>query len=61
MYKRMSKTFVTRSVAPAKSVRSWFEPFDLVSRYMVTEPLIILAPVNEPIGLSTTPIVSGVT
>jgi len=28
---------------------------------MVKEPLITLAPVNEPIGLSTTPIVSGVT
>ena len=56
-----SNTFVTKSVAPAKSVKSWFEPLDFVSRYMVKEPLITLAPVNEPIGLSTTPIVSGVT
>ena len=57
----MSNTLVTRSVAPAKSVKSWFEPSALVSRYMVKEPLTTLAPVKEPIGLSTTPIVSGVT
>ena len=59
--KLISNEFVTTSVAAAKSVNKVLEPFVLVSRYIVRLPEICLAPVNDPIGLSTIPNVSGVT
>ena len=49
-----------RSVAFVKSDSNSLEPSALVSKYIVKEPLICLDPEKEPIGVSTTPNVSGV-